>query len=111
MQRAFWGCAAMLACAGCSSDDSRSGITTAGATAASCIAEHGPANGGDWESFGTIPTSPPGDAAAPPPPVALDEAVAKCTEDIGASDPAACDREKVITHQAALCIAELAQLG
>jgi hypothetical protein len=100
----LWAAAIVLACG--STDDDAGEKNEAG-TVASCKQQFSPAAGYGWEDDLTLPTSPPpgSDAGAPPPATsALDSAVAECQS---AGQPSsACDAALVMTHHAAICVAE-----
>lgn len=91
--------ATVAAAAGCSSDGK--GSSTAQSTAESCREEFSPDKGFGYDDDLRVSTSPAGDAAPPPSPSALEEAVDACAAD-GADD---CDPAGILTHDAALCVA------
>lgn len=97
---------AILALA-CGSTDEDSGEKNEAGTVASCKQQFSPAAGYGWEDDLTLPTSPPpgSDAGTPPPaPSALETAVAACQS--SGQPSAACDATLVMTHHAAICVAE-----
>ena len=99
----------LIACVACGSTDDDAGETNAGSTVASCKQKYSPAAGYGWEDDLRIATSPPGDAAPPPAPDPLDETIAECQA--AGEPPSVCDASAVMTHDAAICVAELLGLA
>ncbi len=113
----------LLLAAGCSSSDP--GNTGTGSDAVKqCIAEYAPSKGYGYADDLINVAVPPGDAAPPPTPSSLDLAVSDCQS--GGSVPIAvnsglpaeggapgsdCDASRVMTRDAAICVARASGLA
>ena len=96
----------LLLLAACSQSSSSGPATTS--TADNCKSQYSPTKGYGYASDGPYATAPADDAGVPAtPPDAVDLAVKSCA---GSADAAACDRESLMTRDAALCLAKASGL-
>ena len=94
--------AVALAAVGCASSDAKPRTTTDAIE--SCKAEFSAAKGYDWHDDLGGQFAPADGGSLPPPPSALDQAVADCT---AAGQPSSsCDAALVMTRDAAICVAK-----